>query len=305
MTLVWMVPVTGLAAVLFALWLARDVLKRDTGTPAMQEIAGMIFEGAMAFLRRQYRTIGILAVVTAVAVAVLVGSISDGVKPIQFQNGQVSFATDVVIGRWQEGLLTGIAFLVGAFVLRTRRLHRHVHRRPLERTNGGRRTEEPEGRGHGLASRWRRFGLPGRGAEPPRRLGHLPRLQPNPRPPAGDRAVPHRRLRLRRQLRGAVRPARRRYLHEGGRCRRGPRRQGRSGHPGGRPAQRRRRRGPRGRQRRRLRRPRRRPVRIHVRREHRRDDPRRRHLLGHQARSSGSCSRWCCGRSASSPRWSA
>jgi len=114
MTLVWMVPATGLAAVLFALWLAQDVLKRDTGTPAMQEIAGMIFEGAMAFLARQYRTIGILAVVTAVAVAVLVGSISDGVKPVQFQNGQVSFATDVVIGRWQEGLLTGIAFLVGA-----------------------------------------------------------------------------------------------------------------------------------------------------------------------------------------------
>ncbi len=50
MTLVWMVPVTGAAAVLFALWLAYDVLRRDTGTAAMQEIAGMIFEGAMAFL---------------------------------------------------------------------------------------------------------------------------------------------------------------------------------------------------------------------------------------------------------------
>ncbi len=62
MTLVWMVPVTGAAAVLFALWLAYDVLRRDTGTAAMQEIAGMIFEGAMAFLSRQYRTIAILAV---------------------------------------------------------------------------------------------------------------------------------------------------------------------------------------------------------------------------------------------------
>jgi len=50
-----------------------------------------------------------------------------------------------------------------------------------------------------------------------------------------DRAVPHRRLRLRRQLRGAVRAARRRYLHQGGRRRRGPRRQGGGGHPGGRP----------------------------------------------------------------------
>ena len=30
MTLVWMVPVTEAAAVLFALWLAYDVLRRDT-----------------------------------------------------------------------------------------------------------------------------------------------------------------------------------------------------------------------------------------------------------------------------------
>ena len=57
MELVWLVPVTGIAAVLFALWLAWDVLRRATGTAAMQEIGGMIFEGAMAFLSRQYRTI--------------------------------------------------------------------------------------------------------------------------------------------------------------------------------------------------------------------------------------------------------
>ena len=52
----------GILAILFALWLARDVLSRDTGTPEMQEIAGMIFEGAMAFLRRQYTTIAALAI---------------------------------------------------------------------------------------------------------------------------------------------------------------------------------------------------------------------------------------------------
>ncbi|MBI2723734.1 MAG: sodium-translocating pyrophosphatase [Chloroflexi bacterium] len=115
MTLVWMVPVTGAAAVLFALWLARDVLSRDTGTPGMQEIAGMIFEGAMAFLQRQYRTIAILAVLTAIAVGVLVGSISNGVRPIVIANGQVNFdPTSTAVGQWKEGLLTGIAFLVGA-----------------------------------------------------------------------------------------------------------------------------------------------------------------------------------------------
>src|SRR5215212_2009004 len=55
----------GLVAVLFAGYLARDVLARDTGTEAMQDVAGTIFEGAVAFIRRQYTTIGILAVVGA------------------------------------------------------------------------------------------------------------------------------------------------------------------------------------------------------------------------------------------------
>ena len=80
--LTWMVPVAGVAAVLYALWLARYVLSRDTGTAAMQEIGGMIFEGAMAFLSRQYRTIAVFAVLTAVAIGVIVGAVSDGVKEI-------------------------------------------------------------------------------------------------------------------------------------------------------------------------------------------------------------------------------
>ena len=44
----------GIIAVLFALYLARDVLARDTGTKAMEDVAGTIFEGAVAFIRRQY-----------------------------------------------------------------------------------------------------------------------------------------------------------------------------------------------------------------------------------------------------------
>ncbi|HEX6512998.1 MAG TPA: sodium/proton-translocating pyrophosphatase, partial [Chloroflexota bacterium] len=74
MGLVWVVPVVGFLAILFAVWLARDVLSRDAGTPAMQQVASMIFEGAIAFLYRQYRTISMLAVVTAVVIGVLVGA---------------------------------------------------------------------------------------------------------------------------------------------------------------------------------------------------------------------------------------
>ena len=33
----WVIPVAGIAAIAFALYLAWDVLSRDTGTPAMQD----------------------------------------------------------------------------------------------------------------------------------------------------------------------------------------------------------------------------------------------------------------------------
>src|SRR3989304_5124250 len=113
MELIWLIPVAGTLAGLYAGWLAGDVLRRDTGTPEMQDVASMIFEGAMAFLRRQYRTIAMLALVTAVVIGVIVGGVSEGVKAIVGTGGEIRYG-EKVVGRWEEGLLTGIAFLVGA-----------------------------------------------------------------------------------------------------------------------------------------------------------------------------------------------
>jgi K(+)-stimulated pyrophosphate-energized sodium pump len=113
MELVWLIPVAGLAAVAYAVWLARDVLARDTGTPEMEDVASMIFEGAMAFLRRQYTTIAVMAVVTAIAIGVLVGAVSEGVKGINFEGGEIVYG-DVEVDQWEEGLMTSIAFLFGA-----------------------------------------------------------------------------------------------------------------------------------------------------------------------------------------------
>ena len=48
--------------------LARQVLSADTGTPEMRSISDAIREGAEAFLSRQYRTIGVLSVVAAIAI---------------------------------------------------------------------------------------------------------------------------------------------------------------------------------------------------------------------------------------------
>jgi K(+)-stimulated pyrophosphate-energized sodium pump len=93
----------GLIAVLFAIYLARDVLSRDTGTQAMQDVAGTIYEGAVAFIRRQYTTIAILAVVGAVLISIVIGII------------ETADVADVPkLAGLPIGVLTGIAFIVGA-----------------------------------------------------------------------------------------------------------------------------------------------------------------------------------------------
>jgi K(+)-stimulated pyrophosphate-energized sodium pump len=72
---IWFVPLSGVIAVLVAAFLAWDVMRRDQGPEAMQAVAGMIYEGATAFLNRQYRTIALLAVFGAIAIAALLGII--------------------------------------------------------------------------------------------------------------------------------------------------------------------------------------------------------------------------------------
>jgi K(+)-stimulated pyrophosphate-energized sodium pump len=68
----------------------------------MKEIGDMIFEGAWAFLKRQYSTIGILSLVVAVIIGVLVALLG-GQKGIE---GMTAFGI---------GWRTAVAFLVGAF----------------------------------------------------------------------------------------------------------------------------------------------------------------------------------------------
>src|SRR3972149_8053548 len=102
MELVWLIPVAGVAAVIYAVGLAYDVLRRDQGTDAMQDVASMIFEGAMAFLKRQYGTIAALSIVTAVAIGVIVGAVSEGVKDILASNSAVTYG-ERQVGPWEEG----------------------------------------------------------------------------------------------------------------------------------------------------------------------------------------------------------
>jgi K(+)-stimulated pyrophosphate-energized sodium pump len=66
----WIALGVGVLALVAALLLARAVIASDTGTAEMQSISNAIREGAEAFLRRQYKTIGAIALVLAVVVFV-------------------------------------------------------------------------------------------------------------------------------------------------------------------------------------------------------------------------------------------
>ncbi len=101
-TIVWIIPIAGIAAVLFAIYLARDVLSRDRGTQEMQDVGKTIQEGANAFIRRQYSTIALLAVVGTLVVAAVIAF----VETKEVADTQV-FGIDL-------GIRTGVAFLVGA-----------------------------------------------------------------------------------------------------------------------------------------------------------------------------------------------
>jgi K(+)-stimulated pyrophosphate-energized sodium pump len=98
----WIIPIAGIAAVLFAIYLARWVIARDQGTPAMQEVAATIYEGAVAFIRRQYVTIGVLAVVGAFVIGVIIALVD------------TPEVADTSVNGVRLGAYTAIAFAVGA-----------------------------------------------------------------------------------------------------------------------------------------------------------------------------------------------
>jgi K(+)-stimulated pyrophosphate-energized sodium pump len=71
----WFSLVVSVAALIFAGYLAKYVLREGTGTAEMAQIAEAIREGAEAFLRRQYRTIGLMTIGLAALMFLLYGSL--------------------------------------------------------------------------------------------------------------------------------------------------------------------------------------------------------------------------------------
>ena len=63
--LFYLVPAASVIALLFAWIFFRRMMKESEGTPTMKEIADYVREGAMAYLRQQYKVVLIVFVVLA------------------------------------------------------------------------------------------------------------------------------------------------------------------------------------------------------------------------------------------------
>ena len=69
--LFYLVPAASVVALLFAWWFFHQMMKEDEGTPTMKEIAQYVREGAMAYLKQQYKVVIVVFAVLAVLFAIL------------------------------------------------------------------------------------------------------------------------------------------------------------------------------------------------------------------------------------------
>ncbi len=96
----WIVPVASLVSLGFAAWFFRSMVACPEGTPLMKEIASHVRVGAMAYLKQQYKVVGIVfAIITLVFCWLAYG--------LHLQNPWVPFA--FLTG----GLFSGLAGFFG------------------------------------------------------------------------------------------------------------------------------------------------------------------------------------------------
>src|ERR1051326_7099988 len=73
MTALWLIVLCGALSIVYAIWAIRSVLAADAGSARMQEISAAVREGAQAYLKRQYTTIGMVGIAIFLVVGYFLG----------------------------------------------------------------------------------------------------------------------------------------------------------------------------------------------------------------------------------------
>ncbi|MGM0739819.1 MAG: sodium/proton-translocating pyrophosphatase, partial [Bacteroidota bacterium] len=99
-TVIYLIPIAGLIALLFTYIKSNWVKKQDAGTEKMIRIAGHTAEGAMAFLKAEYRVLAIFVVLIAILLGVQ-GALTEESHPL--------VALSFIVG----ALCSGLAGFIG------------------------------------------------------------------------------------------------------------------------------------------------------------------------------------------------
>ncbi|MFT3986205.1 sodium-translocating pyrophosphatase [Aestuariivirga sp.] len=125
MTSLWLIVLAGALSIVYGIITTRGLMAADAGTARMQEISAAVREGAQAYLKRQYTTIGIVGIVIFLiafwllgwesAVGFAIGAILSGVAGFIGMN--VSVRANVRVAQAATKSLAGgldLAFKSGA-----------------------------------------------------------------------------------------------------------------------------------------------------------------------------------------------
>jgi K(+)-stimulated pyrophosphate-energized sodium pump len=123
-TLIYLIPALGIVGLLFTFWKSAWVARQDPGTERMQRIAAAIQEGAMAFLRAEYKILAIFVVSVAILLA-----IAGGKSP----NSHPMVAVSFIVGAFCSALAGFIGMKVATKAnVRTTSAARHSLGKALE-----------------------------------------------------------------------------------------------------------------------------------------------------------------------------
>ncbi|PLX13800.1 MAG: sodium-translocating pyrophosphatase [Marinilabiliales bacterium] len=87
-TIFWLIPIASTLALVFAWFFFKNMMKNSEGTDKMKEIAQHVREGAMAYLNRQYRVVGMVFAVLFVILLVLAYfGVQNPFVPVAFLTG--------------------------------------------------------------------------------------------------------------------------------------------------------------------------------------------------------------------------